>query len=135
MYKQLSLIIQQLPFACLLLFLVLPACREMMALLVRYRRQHKYVELTLKPKTKFYTWKYLVKKILKCFSSMLFNVLLCRSQHVLWLPQRILFAWNIPDVNVLSRIDKERSNIVLINIGCTTEVGNDQPACKDQFCI
>lgn len=65
---------------------------------------------------------------------MLFDVLLCGSENVLWLARGVLFARDIPDVNIL-RIDKERSNIVLVNIGRTAEVRNDQPAGKDQLCI
>lgn len=65
---------------------------------------------------------------------MLFDVLLCGSENVLWLARGVLFARDIPDVNIL-RIDKERSNIVLVNIGRTAEVRNDQPAGEDQLCI
>lgn len=65
---------------------------------------------------------------------MLFNVLLRGSENVLWLARGVLFARDIPDVNVL-RIDKERSHIVLINVGRAAEVRNDQPAGEDQLCI
>ena len=77
--------------------------------------------------TKFYMWKYLSDHILKCFSSILLNVLLSSSYKVILLTRGVLFA--------CLRIDKERSHIMLVNIGGTTEVRKDQPAGQDQLCI
>lgn len=71
--------------------------------------------------------KYPMDQILKCFCSILFDVLLCSSYNVVWLREDILFPWNIPDVNGL-RIGQEGSYIMLIDISRTSKIRKDQPA-------
>ena len=107
----------------------------------RWQRQYNKLDIQ-KNKAKIHNnWvfyrckqKYPIDDILKCFCSILLDVLLCSSQNIISLTQGVFFPWNVPDVNGL-RIDIERSHIMLINISSTAKVRKDQPAGCNQLCI